>query len=219
MRELTLTELKVATRSFIQHYASTPSRELYQVTDGKAVGTAVEHAFHNYLGTEFLYLRGNSASGQDFPELKIDLKVTSRKQPQSSCPFENATQKVYGLGYNLLVLVYSRLDDHLNKTVTLNFQHAIFIEASKTGDYQTTFGIREILRRNGNRDDLIAFLEERNLPLDELGRMALADRIVINPPEQGYLTISNALQWRLQYTRAIETAFQDTVEGVENLIG
>lgn len=32
---------------------------------------------------------------------------------------------------------------------------------------------------------------------------AIADEILRNPPKQGYLTISNALQWRLQYGRVI----------------
>lgn len=42
----------------------------------------------------------------------------------------------------------------------------------------------------------------------------LADEILCNKPEQGYLTISNALQWRLQYARVI--ALDNTVNGVLN---
>lgn len=60
-------------------------------------------------------------------------------------------------------------------------------------------GILEILRQDGNKDDLVAFLEEHLLPLDEAGRNRLAGRILKEPPTQGYLTVSNALQWRLQY--------------------
>jgi len=78
--------------------------------------------------------------------------------------------------------------------------------------------LREIIRRHGNKDDIIAFLEERNLPLDEIGREILADRIISHPPEQGFLTISNALQWRLQYRRIIDLANLSTTEGVENLL-
>ncbi|WP_231636691.1 hypothetical protein [Planktothricoides sp. SR001] len=78
--------------------------------------------------------------------------------------------------------------------------------------------MREIIRRHGNKDDIIAFLEERNLPLDEIGREILADRIISHPPEQGFLTISNALQWRLQYRRIIDLANLSTTEGVENLL-
>jgi hypothetical protein len=53
---------------------------------------------------------------------------------------------------------------------------------------------------------------ERNLPLDEIGTQQLAERILLNPPLQGYLTISNALQWRLQYGRVIQMAGE--VDGI-----
>lgn len=64
----------------------------------------------------------------------------------------------------------------------------------------------------------MAFLEERNFPLDEIGREALAERILQQPPEIGYLTISNALQWRLQYSRIIQVAIATTTAGVDNLL-
>jgi hypothetical protein len=47
---------------------------------------------------------------------------------------------------------------------------------------------------------------------DEIEASNLADEILRNPPNQGFLTISNALQWRLQYRRVIERAGQE--EGV-----
>ena len=46
--------------------------------------------------------------------------------------------------------------------------------------------------------------------------MAMAEDILKNPPKIGYLTISNALQWRLQYGRVISLA--DTVEGVTHIV-
>jgi hypothetical protein len=93
----------------------------------------------------------------------------------------------------------------------------VFVAREQTADYQTTYGLREILRRNGNKDDVVAFLEERNFPLDEIGRETLAERILQQPPDIGYLTISNALQWRLQYSRIIQVATTSTIVGVENL--
>lgn len=42
--------------------------------------------------------------------------------------------------------------------------------------------------RKGNKDDIIAYLEECNLPLDEIGRNLLAERILKFPPQLGYLT-------------------------------
>lgn len=52
--------------------------------------------------------------------------------------------------------------------------------------------------------------------INEIGRGLLADRIMYEPPEIGYLTVSNALQWRLQYGRAIGAV--GTIEGVEDLL-
>jgi hypothetical protein len=150
--------------------------------------------------------QGNSASGIDLPALDVDIKVTSIKQPQSSCPFRSATQKIFGLGYHLLVFVYDKYDDSANRTGRLDMQHTIFVDRSRTADFQTTKGIVDILNREGNKDDIIGFIMERNLPVDEIGANQLAERILESPPNQGYLTISNALQWRLQYSRVIQQA-------------
>jgi hypothetical protein len=179
---------------------------LYGVTDGKAIGTYLEHKFTAYLAQNYSYQPGNSAAGIDLPGLEVDIKVTSTKQPQSSCPFKSATQKIFGLGYHLLIFVYDKYDDAVNRTGRLDMRHTIFVDKSRTGDFQTTKGIRDILDREGNKDDIIAFIIERNLPVDEIGANQLADRVLESPPNLGYLTISNALQWRLQYSRVIHYA-------------
>lgn len=179
---------------------------LYGITDGKAVGTYLERKFTSYLAENFEYEPGNSATGIDLPGLGVDIKVTSFKQPQSSCPFESASQKVFGLGYHLLVFVYEKIDDHSNQTGRLNMHHAIFIDKNCTGDFQTTKGLLDILKNDANKDDIIAFINERNLPVDEIGANRLAEQILKLPPKQGYLTVSNALQWRLQYGRVIQMA-------------
>lgn len=189
--------------------------KLYGITDGKAVGTYLEHKFTNYLVQKYQIRPGNSASGIDFPSLNTDMKVTSCRQPQSSCPYKSARQKIYGLGYNLIVFVYDKFDDHANETARLNFKNTVFVEENRTADFQTTTGILEILRRHGNKDDLIAFMIERNLPVDEIEINNIADEILQNPPLQGFLTISNALQWRLQYTRVIEQAGR--VQGIHSI--
>jgi len=218
MGEMTLPQLKSAARHFAREFSTTSIAALYGITDGKAVGTHVEHAFHEFLKGRYSYVPGSSASGLDFPELRVDLKVTSVRQPQSSCPFRNASEKVYGLGYDILVFIYEKVDDVTSRTAQLSVRYAVFVAREQTGDYQTTYGLNEILRRNGNREDVISFLEERNLPLDEIGREALAERIMQEPPALGYLTISNALQWRLQYRRVIDHASSSGTMGIEDLL-
>lgn len=213
--KLNLTMLKAEAQAFAEVVSSYREPLLYGVTDGKAVGTYFEHKFRSYLREKYDFEEGNSAIGIDFPELGVDMKVTSIRQPQSSCPFKSARQKIYGLGYSLLVFVYEKIDDTQTSTTHLDVLHAIFVAKEHTADFQTTTGLRRILENDGNRDDLIAFLEERRLPVDEIEASILADEILANPPEIGYLTISNALQWRLQYSRVIEKA--GVVRGVERL--
>ena len=97
----------------------------------------------------------------------------------------------------------------------LNFLHTIFIHSSKTADYQITKSILEILDNGANKEDILALFSDKNLPLDDITAASIADELLIKRPEQGYLTISNALQWRLQYGRAIQVA--GTVDGVAKL--
>ena len=206
MKALTVPLLQKEAAAFAKNESAQAEPSLFGVTDGKAVGTYLEHKFQNHLQSAYKYVRGSSAKGIDFPELGVDIKVTSIRQPQSSCPFKDARQKIYGLCYSLLVFVYDKHDDPATRTARLDMQHTIFVEQERTADYQTTSGLRRILEHNANRDDIVAFFQERMLPVDEVGREALAAEVLRKPPELGYLTVSNALQWRLQYGRVIEQA-------------
>jgi len=116
-----------------------------------------------------------------------------------------------------MVFVYDKEDDAKSKSARLHIINGVFIEKEHTADYQTTFGINEILDRNGNLDDIESFLIERNLPLDEIGVRKLAEQILSKKPDIGCLTISNALQWRLQYGRAVEIANKGGKSGVISL--
>ena len=205
-RSLTITLFQEEAAAFAKTESKHAEPSLFGVTDGKAVGTYLEHKFQVSLQSRFGYARGNSAKGIDFPELAVDIKVTSIRQPQSSCPFKSARQKIYGLGYSLLVFVYDKRDDEAMRTGRLDIQHTIFVEKERTADFQTTSGLLRLLENKGNRDDMLAFFLERMLPVDEIEAGILADEVLRSPPQLGYLTISNALQWRLQYTRVIEQA-------------
>ncbi|MFA4840042.1 MAG: restriction endonuclease, partial [Candidatus Neomarinimicrobiota bacterium] len=205
-KTLTVKNLMEEAQVFAETESGHREQSLFGVTDGKAVGTYLEHKFQDALTKKYTYTKGSSAKGIDFPKLDVDIKVTSIRQPQSSCPFKSARQKIYGLGYSLLVFVYDKKDDRKTRTATLNIVHVVFVDASRTADYQTTSGILKILDNNGNLDDLVAYMSERFLPLDDIQARLLAEEILKKKPEVGYLTISNALQWRLQYGRVIEQA-------------
>lgn len=213
---LTVEMLVREAKDFAQYESRHRERSLFGVTDGKAVGTYLEHKFQDLLAKNYTYAKGSSAKGIDFPKLGVDIKVTSIRQPQSSCPFKSARQKIYGLGYALLVFVYTKKDDRKSRTATLNINHVIFVEAGRTADYQTTTGILKLLENSGNTDDLVAFMSERFLPLDDIQAHQLAEEILKRKPDVGYLTISNALQWRLQYGRVIEYAGK--VAGISRVV-
>ncbi|SOD03650.1 hypothetical protein SAMN05216486_11615 [bacterium JGI 053] len=214
--ELTLADLCAEAHRFSILESTHLEPSLYGVTDGKAVGTYVEQKFRRYLrGCGYEFVEGNSASGIDFPSLGVDMKVTSIRQPQSSCPFKSARQKIYGLGYSLLVLVYDKADNPIARTATLRVTHAIFVERERTADFQMTSGLLKIVSNEGNIDDISAYMLERNLPVDEIELYKLAEEILERPPALGYLTISNALQWRLQYRRVID--FAGSIDGITAL--
>lgn len=158
---------------------------------------------------------GDGANGLDFPSLNVDIKVTSVKQPQSSCQFRSIRQKIYGLGYGLLVFVYDKADDAATQTATLGITDTVFIESEVTADFQMTKGLIEVLDAEGNEDDLASFMMSRHLTTDEIELQKLAEEVMKRRPIQGYLTISPALQWRLQYGRVIQKAGE--VAGVRSI--
>ncbi len=200
---LTIPDLISCAHEFCEAENGVLREELYGVTDGKAVGTLVEHLFKIHLTERYDLTIGNSANGLDLPSVNTDIKVTSIKQPQSSCPYKDSKQKIYGLRYNLIVFVYKKVDDERARKGRLDFLSCTFIESSRTADYQTTTGLLNIINNNGNVDDIFAFLSDHKIPADEVTLNNMASDILKNPPAIGYLTISNALQWRLQYNRIV----------------
>lgn len=211
---LTIDQLISEAAIFCNFMSEENHAELLGVTDGKAVGTYVEHRFQQYLSEHYIVTVGSSAKGIDIPDenIQTDIKVTSITQPQSSCLFKNARQKIYGLGYNLLVFVYDKKD--VRNRCSLCFTHCTFIDSMRTADFTITRRLREMIADGAYKEDIIGFLEDRNVPGDDIVYNDLADEILTNPPAQGYLTISNALQWRLQYARVI--ALNNKVHGIVN---
>jgi hypothetical protein len=69
MELLTIDTLKSKAKTFGESETLHHKRSLYGVTDGKAVGTYLEHKFQRYLHEKYEYVEGSSAKGIDFPEL------------------------------------------------------------------------------------------------------------------------------------------------------
>src|SRR5713101_7467454 len=136
-KKLTRQALVELAKAFCRNQSNAAHAELFGVTDGKAVGTFVEHLFQASVLEKFDIGAGSSAKGIDLPAINTDIKVTSIKQPQSSCPFKSAREKIYGLDYNLLLFVYEKKDNAAKRAGMLNFVCCAFIEQQCTGDYQT----------------------------------------------------------------------------------
>ena len=205
-RKLELNMLISEAKKFCEIEAKKNHIQLYGITDGKAVGTYVEHKFKQYLVEKYELTIGNSASGIDLPDNNIntDIKVTSIKQPQSSCPYKDSKQKVF---------VYDKVDSE--NECKLNFINCTFINAERTADYTTTKRVNEMINDGANKEDIIGYFIDRATLGDEVTLSNLADLVMRKTPNQGYLTISNALQWRLQYARVI--SLNNEIEGVVNV--
>lgn len=214
--KLTISRLIKSAQEFCIKENGVYRDKLFGITDGKAIGTLIEHLFKEYLTEQYDLSIGNSANGLDLPSVNTDIKVTSIKQPQSSCPYKDSKQKIYGLGYNLIVFVYEKYDDAKQRKGALLFRACTFVEAERTADYQTTTGLLSIIHNNGNADDIFAFLSDHKIPADDVTLSNMANEILKNPPTVGYLTISNALQWRLQYGRIV--SLNEDIEGIIPII-
>jgi hypothetical protein len=199
-KTLTIELLQKEAARFAKAQSKHGEPSLFGVTDGKAVGTYLEHKFQVELQSRYEYVRGSSAKGIDFPKLDVDIKVTSIRQPQSSCPFKSARQKIYGLGYSLIVFVYDKRDDPATETGRLDTLRAIFVPKEKTADYSMTVGLRRMVENDANTDDILAYFEDRYLPFDDSESRTLAQDVINNPPQVGCLTISNMPRWRWNWS-------------------
>ena len=83
-KTLTKELLYIEAKKFCTIASGDYKKELFGVTDGKAIGTLIEHQFQSYLEERYDIAVGNSASGLDLPSVNTDIKVTSIRQPQSS---------------------------------------------------------------------------------------------------------------------------------------
>ena len=76
---LTTENLIMEAKNFCEEESRNNHIELIGITDGKAVGTYIEHKFQMNLASRYEFTLGNSARGIDFPDngINTDLKVTS----------------------------------------------------------------------------------------------------------------------------------------------
>ena len=69
MVKLTLKDICLEANNFANIESKHEEKKLYGITDGKAIGTYLEHKFKNYLKNNYTFKDGSSSKGIDFPEL------------------------------------------------------------------------------------------------------------------------------------------------------
>ena len=215
MKKLTVDLLKTEASSFAEDEKAHFEPSLYGVNNGKAVGTYLEKKFRLRLQKKGYDVSGSSALGLDFPEIEVDMKVTSARQPQSSCPFKSVRQRVFGLGYGLLIFVCKKMDNKSKESSNLDIVDLIYVDKEHTSDHRITEKIVDAISQGSSADDIKSLLMDQDMPINEAEAIDLAREIVNSPPKKGCLTISNALQWRLSYKRTITSA--STASGAERI--
>jgi hypothetical protein len=180
------------------------THELNSALRGQAITktsiTEIERRFHDHLERRFQPDRGSSARGTDLPRLGYDIKVTSTRKPQSSAPYNDPSEKIFGLQYGILVFPYSEPDGHLV------FERPVLIRREETGDRRLTTQLLALKRRRATRRELAAFLSGAEPSLSEAEIVALTERVHREEFQLGRLTLSDARQWRVRFREAIRDA-------------
>ena len=219
---LTVEAMRVVAQDFARRLNVTPLPDLFGVTDGKAVGTNIEHKFKMALAEQYSYDLGNSAHGLDLPSINTDIKVTSIAQPQSSAPFKTSKQVFAGMGYNLIVFVYEKSDDSERQVANLRFRHVVFIDEAHASDYRHSGAVRSIatdtkLDRSEKVQRIVDCIVGSGYPIEDKELVPFAESLVDNPPEVGCITVSPALQYRFGFKPAIKASEAHT-SGVVDLV-
>ena len=86
-KKLTIDNLKAEAKAFCITESKIQNKSLFGVTDGKAVGTYIEHKFREQLTSKYKITVGSSASGIDLPseDILMILKLHQSSKLQSSC--------------------------------------------------------------------------------------------------------------------------------------
>ncbi len=66
-QKLTIDFLVRKAKAFCERESKYDNPDLFGITDGKAVGTFIEHKFQDYLSSKYNYIIGSSANSIDMP--------------------------------------------------------------------------------------------------------------------------------------------------------
>jgi len=117
-----------------------------QRTDGKSLGTYIEKLLKAEMSRLLgIPLIGSSASGVDIPELDLNTKATSDRQPQSSEPFDSAYDRVLGAKFDIVVCIYNGRE-LLESSCPLRILSAEYLKKTEVADAKLC-GTAKLLQR------------------------------------------------------------------------
>ena len=129
-------------------------------------------------------MKGSAAFGVDIPELSLNTKATSDKQPQSSEPFDSPYERVLGAKYDILACVYNGIEFlKSQKNTSLQITAAMYYERSEVAD--------QVLCESAR---LLRDLHTRNVVDELLGRRALRAIVYAKKSAAGYKALNKGLQ-------------------------
>jgi len=67
-----------------------------------------------------------------------------------------------------LIFVYEKTDNQETEKAILDFKSCSFISKERTADYTTTFRLIEMIDDGANEEDIIAYLNDKNIPADDI---------------------------------------------------
>jgi len=118
--------------SWFRHFAKTQRPER---TDGKSLGMYIEKLLKaeisRFLG---IAIGGSSAAGVDIPELALNTKATSDRQPQSSEPFHSVYDRVLGAKYDIVVCIYNGTEFFESTGCPLRILSAQYLARTEVAD-------------------------------------------------------------------------------------
>lgn len=203
-------------QAFCLQAEQTGHKEIFGQVSCHVVNSFVERCFLEHLAETFNLDVGFSPLNVALPSINTEIRTAPVDRPDMFCPYISSRQKIYGLGYNLLLLLYSKTDDNAAKEGHFSIHSCEYISAERTADYMTTKILHEVLLGGGNADDVFAFLSDWMQGTTSERLRELSAEIVQSPPSIGYLTISKAWQWRLQSSHVVGEV--EDLEGMTHIM-
>lgn len=190
------------------------------LSSSKKIGTYFEKELRDWFGNETdIDSDGSVAQEEDIPELNLDVKATSKTQPQSSIPMRAPIERIRGMNYDILVFIYDM--DKSGDERSVEIEHCSYIPRERTSDHRKSKEARELIEEYENNDiswsELKTNIKEltgvSHLESVEVVTDEQLEELIKNPPKEGAITVSAAAQWRPQYRQVTK----DDEDGYEKI--